>query len=134
MTFTKARWSTLGPMLVLAGGLCWSSCEALEKGAALSVVVVLNPPSHCSTSLLDSSFGFALSSCQASSFQLSAIHPSWKQTTMSGTTQLQIVASGQESGLLGSSLKHWALVLADRASKLNKLSEEISHYELRVDY
>lgn len=134
ITAPKAGWPAIGPLLVLAGGLCWGQCQALDQGAAFSVRLMLDSPNVCITRLFASSAGLALATCQASSFQLRAIHPSWTQTTLSDTAPLGWAQTVLEMGLLGSSLKHWALIQADWAWKSNQLSREVSYYELRVDY
>ena len=134
ITAPKARLRAIGPILVLTGGLYWGHCQALEHGGALSVKMMLNTQNSCTTSLLDYSFGLALSTCEASSFQASAIHLSWRQTTAYGTTRVQVLETGLMTGLLGSRLKHWPLVKAEWPLKSNKLSQENSYYELRVDY
>lgn len=136
VTGHSARLRAIGQALVLATGLYCSHSQALEHRAMLSVQLMLNPPSNCTTSLLGQGLGWGLvnADCLASGYQLSVVRQGAESTAIWGSTSLDLLQVGLSGGLQGSPLQHWALVQTGKAWRSNRLSQDIAYYELRVDY
>lgn len=136
VTGQSARLRAIGQALALAAGLQCSHSHALEKSAMLSVQLMLNSPGSCTTSLLAPGLGLGLVSadCLASGYQLSLVRPGLESSAIRESTSLGVLQTDLDSGLLTSALQDWALVQTSKAWQSNRLSQDITYYELRVDY